>query len=538
MATDCLLVVHPQIVEVRHDNPKIDNLITNYLSYDTPNARHIRRVKLQQAKEILKELKDKDDVSARVMKREAQRDLDYWNRWSGKTCSYRHREFPIGFLWRVGMYLRVKRFSVTVDDRRSIPYTLPIDKQPRFLGVLRPYQQKVLKRMLSRQRGIVDVGTGGGKTVIALALLEHRPHHTFVIVPTIPLVDEWLYKTKEYIRFNDGERHVGFAHGKMTDLRIINIGNIQALHNALFRKTKNKKTLERYEMIEKAYLNSDTLYVDECHRAAATIYKKVILRSNAYYRYGFTATTDIRHDAADLEYYGLLGEKIAYISASELIEGGHISPARVIFHRWGFRYFVPPVKFYGENQVEDMGIVFNHLRNNLIVKDAWEAWVLKNRTTIIMVRRLDHGSLLLDLIRRKHEQSPLSFQKECVVEWVHGEQENRKKIIDDFREGKINILLTQHQLLAEGVDIPLISCVVMAAGGKSAIKTIQSLGRGIRLAEGKSDLLIHDYADEGRFIEKHAEQRMKTYLTESAFKVDVRDTALEPMFNYLTQEDV
>lgn len=518
---DIVLEVYPQIVKVLNPDEHAEERLKELLSYDISNAKHIRNYNLERAKA------DHDDVTA-----------DYWRSWDGKKTLYKHQEFPIGFLWRAGLTLRVEGYLVEVQDKRPKPKLLSDEFKPKFSGVLRPYQERALSGLMSRQRGIVDIATGGGKTVIALALMTKRPLHTFIIVPTIELVNEWIYKSKEYLKFLGGISRVGFATGRQCNLSIFNIVNVQTLHNALFKSTKQKKTLERYRMIQTLYMGSDMLIVDECHHASAKTWKKVIMMSNAYYRYGFTATADLRSDYADMEYYGLLGEKIIKVSASELVESGHISPAHVIFRDWGRKYFMRGTKWAGTGGVEELGIVYNHLRNDIIVRDAWESWMARNRQTIVMVHSLDHGKLLTDLIRRHHEKSPLRHQKECRIEWLHGKAENRKEITRDFRDGKVHVLVSQDQILGEGVDIPEIACVIMCSGGKSAIRTIQLMGRGIRLAEGKSNLIVFDYADDGLYIREHSEKRLQTYLKESAYQVEADGTVLERLATHLQEIDV
>jgi superfamily II DNA or RNA helicase len=249
------------------------------------------------------------------------------------------------------------------------------------------------------------------------------------------------------------------------------------------------------------------------------------MASNAYYRYGITATTDKRHDSADMEYYGLLGERLSRISASDLIETGYISPATVIFQRWGYMPFYGSVKFQGVGGVEDQALVYNHQRNTQICDDILNA-LGEGRRVMVMVRRLDHGKLLKQILESR-------ISENVRMEWVHGEHPEKAKIIEEFRDKKIQILIAQNQLLSEGVDIPDVSAVVMAAGGKSAIKTIQSIGRGIRKAEGKVNLVVYDYADEGRYIQEHALQRLNTYAAESAFKIEAEGTNLENYIQHL-----
>lgn len=519
--TDVTFEVYPQVIKVIDPDEDAEKRIKELLSYDISNAKHIRNYNLERAKA------DKDEVKA-----------DYWRSWDGKKSLYKHKEFPIGFLWRTGLTLRVEGYLVEVKDKRSKPKLLPDKFKPQFRGVLRPYQERALSGLMNRQRGLVDIATGGGKTVIALALMAKRPVHTFVIVPTIELVNEWIYKSKEYLKFPEGIHRVGFASGRQYNLGIFNIINIQSLYNALFRNTKQKKTLEKYRTIQNLYLNADMLIVDEAHHGSAKTWLKSIMQSNAFYRYGFTATADMRTDYADMEYYGLLGEKIIKVTASELVESGHISPARVIFKNWGRKYFMQGTKWGGTGGVEELGIVYNHMRNDLIVRDAWESWMARNRQTIVMVNRLDHGKLLSDLIQRYHEKSPLRHQKGCRIEWLYGKAKNRDEITKGFREGKVNILVCQDQILGEGVDVPDIACVIMGSGYKSAIKTIQLMGRGIRTAEGKSNLVVFDYADDGKYLRDHAEKRLQTYLGESAYQVEADGTVLERLCTHLQEIDV
>lgn len=515
---DALFKVYAQSITVEHDDPEIEESLIGFLSYDHPGVRYIRSSKIKEAKSR------GDNASVR-----------YWREWDGKKHLYQDGHFPVGFLWRATMFLRTKGFTVKISDKRRKPYTIPDDMAPKFMGILRPYQVKALKKIMHRNHGIIDMGTGSGKTVLALALIAARKHHTFVIVPTVELVNDWLYKAKQFLKFPKDQHLVGFASGKQYDMSVINIANIATVHKALTGHSKQKRTMEKYKAIQHEFMNADMLLVDECHHASTKTWTQTIMASNAYYRHGFTATLDMRHDKADMHYYGLLGERIVKVSLSELIDSGDVSPARVIFKRWGNRYIHHPAKFLGPNGVEDQLIVYNHQRNNLIVRDAWESWMGQNRRVMVMVRRLDHGELLFDLIKDMNARSPLSETKECHIEWVHGEHKDRKQIIADFRSGKIHVLLTQYQLLGEGIDIPDVSAIVMAAGGKSSIKTIQNLGRGIRKSEGKMDLVVYDYADEGLYVGDHAEQRMKTYAKEQAFKIQADDTGLEGLVQYLKE---
>jgi len=500
--------IHPQSVIMKNASAHVEEEIDDFLSYTNPNARHIRQYKLQQAEAS-----------------KSEQDRDYWTKWDGKIHLYKYQTFDIGFLWRVTQMLQVMKVKYTYEDMRQVPHPVDRSKVPKFEGELHPYQHEILIDMIQHPHGIVDVATGGGKTVMALSLIAKRPVRTFVIVPTVALVDEWILKAKQFLKFPNGHNYFGYASGRRVDLGLFNVANIQTLYNALFKRATQTNTVQRYYKIIEAYKAADMIIVDECHHASTATYRKSIMASNAYYRYGITATTDKRHDSADMEYYGLLGERLSRISASDLIEDGFISPARVIFQRWGYMPFYGSVKFQGVGGVEDQALVYNHQRNTQICNDIVEA-ISHKRRVMVMVRRLDHGKLLLQILESK-------LKEHIRIEWIYGDHPEKAQIIRDFRDKKIHILITQNQLLSEGVDIPDVSAVVMAAGGKSAIKTIQSIGRGIRKAEGKTDLVVYDYADEGRYIQEHALQRLNTYAAESAFQIEAEGTNLENYIQHL-----
>ena len=84
-------------------------------------------------------------------------------------------------------------------------------------------------------------------------------------------------------------------------------------------------------------------------------------------------------------------------------------------------------------------------------------------------------------------------------------QKEQRQIIDDFREGKINVICAT-SIGEEGLDIPEVSAVIFYEPIPSAIRKIQRAGRTARLAPGKLIILvtkdtrdeIHHYAAAAR----------------------------------------
>ncbi|MCX6750223.1 MAG: helicase-related protein, partial [Candidatus Pacearchaeota archaeon] len=111
-------------------------------------------------------------------------------------------------------------------------------------------------------------------------------------------------------------------------------------------------------------------------------------------------------------------------------------------------------------------------------------------------------------------------------------QKQQKKIIEEFSEGKINILCATC-IAEEGLDIPEVNLVVFYEPIPSAIRTIQRAGRTARLMKGKLIMLITKKTrDEAFFyVSKSREKKMKTAIESikddlnngnNGFKIDIQ----------------
>jgi superfamily II DNA or RNA helicase len=93
---------------------------------------------------------------------------------------------------------------------------------------------------------------------------------------------------------------------------------------------------------------------------------------------------------------------------------------------------------------------------------------------------------------------------------VSSTTKTRREDIQDFKDGKYPVLVST--LLKEGVDVPSMDAIIFAAGYKSSVLVIQTIGRALRAAKGKKDSTIVDFFDHGhRFLEQHSQMRMNTY---------------------------
>ena len=76
------------------------------------------------------------------------------------------------------------------------------------------------------------------------------------------------------------------------------------------------------------------------------------------------------------------------------------------------------------------------------------------------------------------------------------------------------IVVAISKIFSTGINIKNLHYIMFAAGGKAKIKTIQSIGRGLRLHTDKKELIIFDIADNLRYGQRHMEQRLLLYDSE------------------------
>ena len=226
------------------------------------------------------------------------------------------------------------------------------------------------------------------------------------------------------------------------------------------------------------------MFFDECHHIAATVQKGNTfvklseLLPNAYMRWGLTATPFLKDKYSNLLLEGASGSVLYSKSSTELIEEGYLTP--------------PNIKMITTAKDDDipdswpdcytMGVVYNKDRNLRIVEEACNA----KAPVLILVQQVRHGKNLIKIFEEQNIN----------VTMLSGEDDStfRGTMMDRMRKGELDILIAT-TIFDEGVDIPSIKTLILAGAGKSLIKGIQRLGRGLRKAEGKLELSVIDFYD-------------------------------------------
>jgi superfamily II DNA or RNA helicase len=264
---------------------------------------------------------------------------------------------------------------------------------------------------------------------------------------------------------------------------------------------KAEKQEARAKEIKAALLKIEQVFVDEAHLIAANadnmnmFSTALSMMPNAYCRWGLTATPGMRDKLHNWMLEGATGSVIAKITNRELIDMGYLSEAFVDI-------FVMPKSAVLPREwprCYEYGIITNRIRNEQIVK----CFATYPGPTLILVNKLGHGTLLEKMLQAAGFNTP----------FVHGStsQPERQKVIKLLKSGKINGAIVS-TIWDEGLDIPNLGTIILAGGGKSEIKNLQRLGRGLRVADGKANLRLVDFQDTSpSILKKHSTIREKIW---------------------------
>jgi len=215
--------------------------------------------------------------------------------------------------------------------------------------------------------------------------------------------------------------------------------------------------------------------------------------------------TPYRDDGSDLLVEGILGKQIINVGASELIDIG-LLVAPII------KFFDVPTKWIDGNtypQTYKQYIVENDVRNNMILKQT-QNMVDKGYTPLVLFKTVAHGNILFELFKENGVSCELLSGKDKLS--------YREEIKEKVVSGEIKVILAS-TIFDIGVDLPVLNALVLCGGGKSAIRTLQRIGRVIRKHDNKKVAVVADFYDNVKYLKGHSKKRYKTYKTEKGFKV-------------------
>ncbi len=355
---------------------------------------------------------------------------------------------------------------------------------------LRDYQQEVVERALEAGHGVIDVGTGGGKTLLAAAICARLSLPTLWLVTTRTLMAQTVANVRASLGVEPGV--VGDGQSRPAPFTVALVQALDA----------GGHDLERWR--------GGTLVFDEGHHAAAASYLAVIRRVDPRYHF-YLSAVPVRtgRDQAVLD--ALAGRSLTdgKYSARYLVEKGYAAPVEARFEACrieGDMTEQPFATLYRRFVAE------NAYRNRLVATAVADE-TARGRSVLVLVDHVRHGEALLALLG--------------AVPFVHGGTPRRDlaRETERFSRGESRCLVATAGLFQEGVSIDGIHVLVQAGGLKSRVKVLQAVGRGMRRAPGKESCLYLDFFDDDSagVFRAHAEERVRV-LREEGFTVHVVET--------------
>ena len=358
---------------------------------------------------------------------------------------------------------------------------------------LRDYQVDIVNKFIEHPQCLQEVATGAGKTIITATLssLVEKYGRTIVIVPNKDLVRQ---------TFEDYENcglDVGVYFGDKKDIgKTHTICTWQSL-NSLLKKTKSGDA-----DIDAFIEDVICVMVDEVHQAKAEVLKDLLTGVFAYIpiRWGLTGTIP-KTDWESASLRSSLGEVINRLAAKELQDQGVLAKCHVnvvqTCETADYSNYQSELKFLLEDKPR-MKYVANMIEE-----------VSKTGNTLVLTGRISNGNLLQELL-------PGS-------EFVQGSMKvvDRKETYNDINDATNSITIATYGVAAVGINIPRIFNLVLLEPGKSFVRVIQSIGRGVRIAKDKDFVQIWDVTSRCKFSRRHLTERKKYYKeAEYPFTID------------------
>ena len=430
--------------------------------------------------------------------------------WDGKVRLYNTMTglTYTGLVKNIVEFAGTRNYDVEIDNAlvpEKYDYELDefkLTKQPR------DYQLAAFERAIKRERGVFLSPTASGKSFIIFMLsrfYNKMGMRTLVIVPTVSLVIQMKQDFDSYTS-DKLKIHSITAGVDKTSTEEIVISTWQSI----------------YKMPKDWFRQFGCVIGDEVHLFKAMSLKSIMEKlETCKYRFGFTGTLDgSLTNKMTLE--GLFGPVKQVTTTTELMEQGHVAnlkiKALILQHDAESRKLAKKFTYQDE-----MDFLVRLEKRNKFIRNL--ALSLKGNSLILFQYVDKHGKMLYDMLSAKDTDRKIFF--------VHGgvEGNDRERIRGIVETESDAIIVASYGTFSTGINIRNLHSVVLASPSKSRVRILQSIGRGLRIGDDKSEMILYDLADDLKsgtninFTLQHFASRLDIYNTEN-FEYKIYNTEL------------
>jgi len=424
-------------------------------------------------------------------------------RWDGKVSFFQlGGSTYVNLLPELLPMLEEYNYDVELDDQREYSTTFEFAemREDTFAGtlwpkghpqegqpiVLRDYQVEIINNFLKNPQCLQEVATGAGKTIMTAAMSWNiQPYgRSIVIVPNKSLVTQ---TEKDYVNLG---LDVGVYFGDRKEFgKTHTICTWQSLNILL----KNTKAGVGSGTIQDFLEGVVCVIVDEVHMAKAEALKTLLtgVMAQVPIRWGLTGTIP-KELFESQSLHVSIGPVISKLAAAELQDRGvlaqcHVNVVQLVDHV-EYNNYQSELKYL----LEESGRL--DTMADLIRK------VNETGNTLVLVDRTECGRQLVERLGDKSV-------------FVSGatKAKDRQTEYDEVADAVDKIIVATYGVAAVGINIPRIFNLVLIEPGKSFVRVIQSIGRGIRKAEDKDHVQIWDVTSTCKFAKRHLTKRKQFY---------------------------
>lgn len=397
--------------------------------------------------------------------------------------------FETGYLPRVVNYLKENKYQIEYEDFRDHFDYIKVKRNLNG-SKLRDIQMDAVTATVTNEidgipfpRGIIGAATNYGKTITAAGIYKAYGRKSLFLLNSKDLFEQAIKEIPALLPGKVGQ----VSAGKIVwnDFMIC---MVQTLNS-------------RLKVIGNKLAEYDIVMVDECDLSTSKSYTTVLNYCyNCYVKVGLSGSPFVHKDPIKNEKVRkIYGDLYYTMKNKELIELGLSAPVKIRILKGNIE-----VECRGNYEEEyRRGIIESKERNNVIRKRVKHHAKYKRLPCMIFVKNHKH----VEILYKKLKKLPYK------VEWAHHKREGRSQIVEDFRDGKIDILVTS-MILKRGMNFPLLKYICNAAGGDSMGNILQILGRGTRTSATKLKTVLEDFFDEGSYLKRHSKHRIRLYKSE------------------------
>lgn len=407
--------------------------------------------------------------------------------WSRKSPAYAqlqkevdgvlYKETPLGNLEVNSCFLdllmdKFKTLHIK-DNRMESPnkIALPWVNKP---FALRDYQEEAVDLMLSKPRGLINLATGLGKTLLTTHFVQRYKRRALIVCPSESVAQQF------YEQFVDcfGPAKVGFYGGGKKRISDLTIGIAASV-------SKNIAEFQNADL--------GSVILDETHHTPATTFFDIsqgLAKSGKIF--GLTAT-DYRSDGKDIMITAGCGPVLIRRDIKWGVENGWLAEPY---------FFVRCVNTTGRDYKDDKGKSYKeHVLNSELMKgqirDDASKMMAAGKSVLILVDEVKHG---------------VELSTNLGIPFATGPDKKSQEYVDQLNAGLIPGLVGTDGKIGEGSDTQNVDVLILANFVASKGPVTQAVGRGLRKQGKKTKCIILDYIPMGStMLSRHGFQRVEYY---------------------------